>query len=133
MAFGLLLLFVGLQWVGLHKIQLCPFRLVTGHPCPGCGLTHAALCLARGDIVGSLRAHALLLPTLFTIAFAFNILRINMLQHFFRHPAWLGGLAAAFVVYYGVRMALWFPGEPPMHVDSANLMELVHDIPFMVK
>ncbi len=133
MAFGLMMAYCGLQWIGFHKIQLCPFRFVTGHPCPGCGLTHAALWLARGDIAESLRAHALLLPTLFTLIFASNILHINRLQHFFRHPAWMGGLAAAFVVYYLFRMAFLFPGEPPMHVDSANLMELVHDIPFMFK
>ena len=27
----------------------CPFRLVTGLQCPGCGVTTLLLCLLRGD------------------------------------------------------------------------------------
>ncbi len=31
----------------------CVFRLVTGLKCPGCGVTHMALCLMRGDLSGA--------------------------------------------------------------------------------
>ncbi|NUO51220.1 MAG: DUF2752 domain-containing protein [Polyangiaceae bacterium] len=31
-------------------ISTCPVALLTGAPCPGCGMTRAALALARGDI-----------------------------------------------------------------------------------
>lgn len=31
----------------------CLFRLVTGLKCPGCGMTHMALCLLRGDLSGA--------------------------------------------------------------------------------
>ena len=31
----------------------CVFRLVTGLKCPGCGVTHMALCLLRGDLSGA--------------------------------------------------------------------------------
>ena len=34
----------------LHLPTMCPFRLVTGLPCPSCGLTHAACALAHGQI-----------------------------------------------------------------------------------
>jgi Protein of unknown function (DUF2752) len=30
---------------------LCPFRAVTGYPCPFCGLTRSLLALGRGDVV----------------------------------------------------------------------------------
>ena len=36
---------------------LCPFRLMTGLPCPGCGLTRSWIALVHGDISGSLAAH----------------------------------------------------------------------------
>lgn len=36
----------------------CPFRAALGIPCPGCGLTTAALQLVRGDIITSLHTHA---------------------------------------------------------------------------
>lgn len=32
---------------------LCPFRLVTGLPCPFCGLTRSMFALGRGDFSGS--------------------------------------------------------------------------------
>jgi hypothetical protein len=37
----------------------CGFRLLTGAPCPGCGMTRAAGALARGEFVESLHLHPL--------------------------------------------------------------------------
>jgi hypothetical protein len=28
----------------------CPFRLITGIPCPGCGMTHSLLSIVQGNI-----------------------------------------------------------------------------------
>lgn len=36
---------------------LCPFRAVTGLPCPGCGLTRSWVQLVHGDPVASFAAH----------------------------------------------------------------------------
>ena len=36
----------------------CTFRLVTGVPCPSCGMTTSFALLVRGDVVNSLRANA---------------------------------------------------------------------------
>jgi hypothetical protein len=35
----------------------CPFRALTGVPCPFCGMTHAVLALGRGDLRGALAAN----------------------------------------------------------------------------
>lgn len=35
----------------------CPFRLVTGMPCPGCGMTRSVIALARGDLPGAWHFH----------------------------------------------------------------------------
>ena len=51
----------------LQCTQLCVFRAVTGLPCPGCGLTHAASSLLRGEVVESLLYHALFVPYVVTI------------------------------------------------------------------
>lgn len=40
---------------------LCPFALVTGMACPGCGLTRAAGWLVRGDMGAAWTAHPLIL------------------------------------------------------------------------
>jgi hypothetical protein len=36
---------------------LCPFRLATGLPCPGCGLTRSWVFIAHGDFGAALRAN----------------------------------------------------------------------------
>ncbi len=45
--------------VTLPDVPLCGFKLWTGHPCPGCGMTRSVLNLARGDLWSSLRMHPL--------------------------------------------------------------------------
>jgi hypothetical protein len=37
----------------------CPFRLVTGLPCATCGMTHAFVALARGDVAAAWAASPL--------------------------------------------------------------------------
>lgn len=43
----------------------CPFRLITGYKCPGCGITRMILYLVEGNIYGAFEANQfvfLLLP-----------------------------------------------------------------------
>lgn len=54
-------------WIGLPLLGICygllvsrigfgipcVFRLITGLKCPGCGVTHMALCLLQGDLSGA--------------------------------------------------------------------------------
>jgi hypothetical protein len=42
----------------------CPFRYLTGIPCPGCGMGHSLVFALRGDLPGSFHAHPLGLPLL---------------------------------------------------------------------
>jgi len=42
--------------------SLCPFKLATGLPCPGCGLTRSAVALLHGDPMTSLFFHPLGAP-----------------------------------------------------------------------
>lgn len=45
-------------------VTLCPFRLVTGHRCPGCGMGHAVVYAMRGDFAASFHSHPLGIPLL---------------------------------------------------------------------
>jgi len=40
-------------------LWVCPFAALWSVPCPGCGLTRAALLLLRGDWLGAWRMHPL--------------------------------------------------------------------------
>nr|WP_040517702.1 DUF2752 domain-containing protein [Gordonia aichiensis] len=37
-----------------HGPDICPFRMMTGLPCPGCGLTRSWVHLMHGDVGGAL-------------------------------------------------------------------------------
>lgn len=43
----------------LPGVVLCPFRAVTGIPCPGCGMTRAFCALGHGDLPGAFGYNAL--------------------------------------------------------------------------
>jgi hypothetical protein len=36
--------------ISILGFAVCPFRLITGIPCPGCGMTHAFLSIIKGNI-----------------------------------------------------------------------------------
>ena len=45
--------------------RYCPFVLLTGLPCAGCGMTRAAILLFKGRIVESLVMHPMILSFVF--------------------------------------------------------------------
>ncbi len=102
--------------VVISEFTLCPFANITGHPCPGCGLTRATLALLQGDVKGALTLHPLIVVCLPVLAFAVlegsasYLLARNMrwsarLQQALRVPEnWLwGALAASLLVVWIAR------------------------------
>lgn len=47
--------------------SLCPFRRLTGHRCPGCGMTRAIALLLRGKPLRATRTHVAAIPLLATL------------------------------------------------------------------
>jgi len=48
--------------------QVCPFKLILGLPCPGCGMTRSVVTLLHGDLAASLYFHPLGLPLVLFLA-----------------------------------------------------------------
>jgi hypothetical protein len=69
---------VALAFVGAVALDvpLCPFAILTHHPCPGCGLTRGSLALLHGHLGDALRFHPLVpvVAPLVALVFAWNAL-----------------------------------------------------------
>jgi hypothetical protein len=95
----------------------CPFKNATGLPCPGCGLTGAAILLFQGDIPRALRMHAfspLAVIAIFAVAAAAVLPsrvvgpvadRLGAIDTRFHISAMLLGLL---LIYWGGRLSLDF-------------------------
>ncbi|MDI1475678.1 DUF2752 domain-containing protein [Polyangium sp. y55x31] len=66
------------------RFPLCPFALITRHPCPGCGLTRAALALATGDLREAVHFHPLVIPIVPIVA----LLALQGSYNYVRHGRW---------------------------------------------
>ncbi len=55
-------------------VPLCPFAILTRHPCPGCGLTRGTLALLHGHLGDALRFHPLVpvVTPLVVLVFGWN-------------------------------------------------------------
>jgi len=62
-----------LPLLGGTSLRICPFHLLTGLPCPGCGLGRAFCALTWGDPLAALRYH--LLGPLIYLGFVLALLR----------------------------------------------------------
>lgn len=59
-------------WLALYLLDIgCVFRLMTGIPCPGCGMTRAWLAALRLDFAAAFAYHPLfwMVPIAFVLAF----------------------------------------------------------------
>ena len=98
----------------LDKEQsLCPLKMLTGFPCPSCGITKSIVYLYEGDILTSLSYH-LLGPIVVFFALFIIILfsiEIKTKQTYFR--AWFLNkkfaytLGAFLMVYHTIRLVLF--------------------------
>lgn len=87
--------------LGWHWFR-CPFKSLTGHPCPGCGMTRASLAMIRGDWAAMVRFHPLApFFVLFWTVVGLGLVcpaawrpsylsRLEKIEHATRWPLWIG-------------------------------------------
>lgn len=63
-----------------NEIILCPFRFITGIPCPACGSTRATVMLMKGDFYLAFLANPISIPTniLFSFLFVVGVLDLML-------------------------------------------------------
>ena len=99
----------------------CPFLIMTGFPCAGCGMTRAVYYILTGQIVRGMDLNPA--APLWIAWFAFFAVKRYIRG---KDSKWtmrlLGGVWAVTLVIYAYRMATQFPGSPPMTYYRNNLM-----------
>lgn len=105
----------------------CPWVLITGMPCPGCGLTRAGICLLHFDFVGAWKIH----PFIYAVIFFVLLFGINRYVFLRTSRKWMLQLLMAgmllMVAFYVWRMFRYYPGEPPMSYYSGNLLSRIRE------
>lgn len=105
----------------------CISQLLFGLPCPACGMTRAALLF----LTGSWKESFQLQPFFFALAAGVLLFAVcrYVLRKYEKLALYYGlvMLAAAFL-FYGYRMAVYFPHTPPMTYRENNLLALMYKL-----
>lgn len=101
----------------------CPMVILTGLPCPGCGLSRAVWYLLTGRFARSFALHPLA-PLWLALIIVFAVNRYVAGRGVTkRYMICVGIVAGATLLLYGYRMLFVFPGRPPASYTGRNLME----------
>lgn len=102
----------------------CPLVIITGFPCPGCGMTRAFLFAFTGQFVRAFHANPLVYGWILFGIYGF-------IQRYIRGrkiKGWqiiISILAAAMIIAYIYRMYLYFPNRPPMTFTHGSIFEKI--------
>lgn len=99
----------------------CPVVIMTGFPCPGCGMTRALLCVLTGQFAEALRYHAciyLCIPV--AVWFGWNrYIKGRKAKGILTMMGIVGGIMILFHIW---RMVMYYPGQPPLVFFENNLI-----------
>jgi hypothetical protein len=91
----------------------CPFLLLTGHPCPGCGGLRAVNDLTNGDIVGAVSSNAFAVGLVAALGVAWVVWFVRrwrgdtQARWFTLSPPVVTGLLVVMVVFGVFRLTPW--------------------------
>lgn len=119
---GLMLLYMAV--VSLFFGTCCPIRIFTGLPCPGCGITRAAVLLVTGRWQQAWQMN----PVIFAIALAALYFAANryLLGRKAKEMKWVvAAIAVLLLAVYIVRMNACFPGKEPYNYQKGSILERI--------
>lgn len=122
---GILIVIVYCTITQLLFGYICPFRLLTGIPCPACGLTRAGISLLCFDINKGLFYNPMIIPIALLIIYWFVCRYILD-----KKAPYITGisilLCTALLILYAYRMYNDFPDHYPMEYVSHNVFSPIY-------
>lgn len=94
-----------------YSQSICPHKLLTGLPCPGCGITRSLMSLYRGDVVQSVAYHAFGPAVLLACVVGIVVLiyelatRRDLLRPYLFHRGAAVALGLTLGLYHAARLA----------------------------
>lgn len=101
----------------------CPMVIVTGLPCPGCGLSRAVWYLLTGQPARSFAMHPMAVWWLLLIGYFIVNRYVTGRGVTKPFQAFLTAVCMATIIVYAYRMLTLFPERPPMSYTGRNLLE----------
>lgn len=112
-AFILLVYFVLLGFVNIKT--RCIFKMVTGIPCPSCGMTRSYISLLHGNIYKAFFYHPLfLIPIILFIMYILKEFSSIIKKIYSSKYLWII-ITILFIIVYIIRMNALFPNKAPMN------------------
>lgn len=105
----------------------CPVRLFTGLPCPGCGITRAAVFLMTCRWQQAWQMNPVVFPIMLCAAY-FCLMRYLLGRKVKGMKVLAAIIMVLLAVVYCIRMYLYFPERVPYVYTEANV--LAHVFPF---
>jgi hypothetical protein len=91
----------------------CIIKRTIGIPCPGCGMTRAAVYLLSFDFKNAFFFHPLIFIMPFLLI-VFLYQDTKLFQKLAHSKIFIGSIIALFIIVYIIRMILYFPDTEPM-------------------
>jgi hypothetical protein len=96
-----------------NEQSFCPFKMMTGFPCPGCGITKSLVYLYEGNLLKSIAFH-LFGPVVLVLSFYF-LVKLSLELYYkkpffvntFNKKKWTYVFVALLIVYHLVRIVLF--------------------------
>lgn len=100
----------------------CPVRMITGLPCPGCGITRAAILLLTGRWRQAWQMHPMIYPIM--LAVLYFVVSRYLLGRKAAGMKWIAaGIAVMLLAVYIQRMGQYFPNRSPYLYEDGNILE----------
>jgi len=66
-----------IQWLQNHLLA-CPFKVLTGYDCPGCGFQRSVIALLQGNLSESLHYYPATIPLICAVIFTIFRKKLNL-------------------------------------------------------